>query len=148
MNNQFLALMFLLPGKIMMIFHKSCGLQPGGSNNCLVNGLIASRRKISGHAHRQPTFLARLIVETELNIDESSPGRARLGSDYQARVKLGDVDILGLDLQKEQLQIRRAIGVVFQAPSLDKKLTVLENIRYQAALYGVTGAELRIRAPS
>jgi ABC-2 type transport system ATP-binding protein len=37
------------------------------------------------------------------------------------------------------------IGVVFQAPSLDRKLTVAENIRLQAALYGVRGRELAMR---
>jgi len=34
---------------------------------------------------------------------------------------------------------------VFQAPSLDRKLTVAENIRLQAALYGIKGRELRSR---
>ncbi len=32
--------------------------------------------------------------------------------------------------------IRKAIGVVFQSPSVDKKLTVLENLICQAKLYG------------
>src|SRR5207247_4100832 len=40
---------------------------------------------------------------------------------------------------------RRLIGVVFQAPSLDRKLTVAENIRLQAALYGLSGRELSRR---
>jgi ABC-2 type transport system ATP-binding protein len=57
----------------------------------------------------------------------------------------GSVQILGLDLKAGVREIRRHIGVVFQAPSLDRKLTVLENIRYQAALYGVRGQLLRQR---
>jgi ABC-2 type transport system ATP-binding protein len=57
----------------------------------------------------------------------------------------GQVRILGYDLQRETQQIRTRIGVVFQAPSLDKKLTVAENVRHQAALYGLSGAELRKR---
>lgn len=57
----------------------------------------------------------------------------------------GEVSLFGLDLNRQRSQIRQLIGVVFQAPSLDKKLTVLENIRLQAALYGVTGQELRER---
>jgi len=40
---------------------------------------------------------------------------------------------------------RRRIGVVFQSPSLDKKLTVRENLVHQGHLYGLRGAELRSR---
>jgi ABC-2 type transport system ATP-binding protein len=59
----------------------------------------------------------------------------------------GTVRMFGLDIaQPPQTQeVRRRIGVVFQAPSLDKKLTVAENVRYQAALYGVRGRLLRQR---
>ncbi|HRX82100.1 MAG TPA: ATP-binding cassette domain-containing protein, partial [Pirellulaceae bacterium] len=51
----------------------------------------------------------------------------------------GNVSILGFDLPQHVIDVRRRVGVVFQAPSLDKKLTVAENIRHQAALYGVGG---------
>jgi ABC-2 type transport system ATP-binding protein len=57
----------------------------------------------------------------------------------------GTVEILGLNLRRETTEIRRRIGVVFQAPSLDRKLTVAENIHQQAALYGLFGSELRRR---
>ena len=57
----------------------------------------------------------------------------------------GKVAIFGDDLRTRTAEIRRQIGVVFQAPSLDRKLTVLENIRHQAALYGLFGGELRKR---
>ncbi|MCE9524833.1 MAG: ABC transporter ATP-binding protein [Planctomycetales bacterium] len=57
----------------------------------------------------------------------------------------GTTQILGLDLRRDTTEIRRRIGVVFQAPSLDRKLTVAENIQQQAALYGLFGAELRRR---
>ncbi|MEQ8785865.1 MAG: ATP-binding cassette domain-containing protein [Pirellulaceae bacterium] len=57
----------------------------------------------------------------------------------------GQARMLGFDLQREPYEIRRRLGVVFQAPSLDKKLTVIENVRHQAALYGLAGAELRRR---
>jgi ABC-2 type transport system ATP-binding protein len=40
---------------------------------------------------------------------------------------------------------RRKIGVVFQSPSLDKKLTVRENLLHQGHLYGWRGAALRAR---
>lgn len=57
----------------------------------------------------------------------------------------GDVRILGGDLRRQTGDIRLQLGVVFQAPSLDRKLTVVENIRHQAALYGLHGAALRAR---
>ena len=40
---------------------------------------------------------------------------------------------------------RHRIGVVFQSPSLDKKLTVLENLRHQGHLYGLSGPTLATR---
>jgi ABC-2 type transport system ATP-binding protein len=45
----------------------------------------------------------------------------------------------------QQSAVRESIGIVFQSPSLDKKLTVSENIRCQAVLYGLSGALLRER---
>jgi ABC-2 type transport system ATP-binding protein len=41
--------------------------------------------------------------------------------------------------------IRKSIGVVFQAFSLDKKLTVRENLMHQGHLYGLSGGALRTR---
>ena len=40
---------------------------------------------------------------------------------------------------------RHRIGVVFQSPSLDKKLTVRENLMHQGHIYGLRGAELQSR---
>ncbi len=40
---------------------------------------------------------------------------------------------------------RRALGVVFQSDSLDPHLTVRENLRDQATLYGITATEARQR---
>ena len=54
----------------------------------------------------------------------------------------GTVSILGSDLVAETLQVRQKLGVVFQAPSLDKKLSVLENLRHQAHLYGLSRTEI------
>jgi ABC-2 type transport system ATP-binding protein len=57
----------------------------------------------------------------------------------------GEASLLGYDLRRDITEIRLRLGVVFQAPSLDKKLTVSENIRFQAALYGLGGATLKQR---
>jgi len=57
----------------------------------------------------------------------------------------GEVSILGHDLRRQAAAVRGSIGVVFQAASLDKKLTVAENIRHQGHLYGMSGSALRQR---
>src|SRR2546423_10318659 len=57
----------------------------------------------------------------------------------------GRVRVLGLDVAGQRDAIRRQIGVVFQAPSLDKQLTAAENLTYQGHLYGLPGAELSRR---
>ncbi|GAA4425898.1 ABC transporter ATP-binding protein [Bremerella cremea] len=57
----------------------------------------------------------------------------------------GEISILGHGVRSHKQQVRQQLGVVFQMPSLDKKLTVLENIYQQAALYGVTGQTLHDR---
>jgi len=59
--------------------------------------------------------------------------------------KSGAVNVMGYDLARDQQAVRQLLGVVFQAPSLDRKLTVAENIRLQAALYGLHGRELARR---
>jgi ABC-2 type transport system ATP-binding protein len=58
----------------------------------------------------------------------------------------GEVTMLGHDLAREASAIRGLLGVVFQAPSVDRKLTVGENILHCGRLYGLGGRELRARA--
>src|SRR2546421_7257120 len=60
-------------------------------------------------------------------------------------IQPGHVAIAGLDLATHRDEIRRQIGVVFQAPSLDKQLTAAENLRHQGHLYGLGGADLEKR---
>src|SRR6202142_2612440 len=57
----------------------------------------------------------------------------------------GIVRMFGFDVAHHQSEIRRRIGVVFQSPSLDRKLTVLENLRHQGHLYNLRGQELQSR---
>ena len=57
----------------------------------------------------------------------------------------GNVRLFGIDVVREQSEIRRRIGVVFQAPSLDRKLTVVENLRHQGHLYNLRGPGLQTR---
>ena len=57
----------------------------------------------------------------------------------------GRVLILGHELATEAKAIRELLGVVFQHPGLDAKLTVRENLRHQGHLYGLAGKPLRNR---
>ncbi len=57
----------------------------------------------------------------------------------------GRIEVDGIDTARDPLAVRGRIGIVFQSPSLDKKLTVDENIACQGALYGLSGKELRRR---
>jgi ABC-2 type transport system ATP-binding protein len=53
--------------------------------------------------------------------------------------------VFGRDAAREPAAVRERIGVVFQSPSLDGKLTVIENLRYQGLLYGLSGRALAAR---
>lgn len=57
----------------------------------------------------------------------------------------GRAVIAGRDVAREPAAIRREVGVVFQTQSLDKALTVEENLRAQGHLHGLSGATLRDR---
>ena len=55
------------------------------------------------------------------------------------------VNILGHGLARESQSVRQYLGVVFQHPSLDLKLTVTENLRHHGHLYGLRGKTLKQR---
>ncbi|HEX3986859.1 MAG TPA: ABC transporter ATP-binding protein [Acidobacteriaceae bacterium] len=57
----------------------------------------------------------------------------------------GRARLQGFDVAREPNQVRQQIGIVFQARSLDPKLTVAENLKHQGHLYGLHGALLRTR---
>ncbi|MBT5019618.1 ATP-binding cassette domain-containing protein [Planctomicrobium sp.] len=57
----------------------------------------------------------------------------------------GNAEVMGLDVKQRADAVRRAIGVTFQSPSLDLKLTVIENLKVQGHLYGLFGRTLRER---
>lgn len=57
----------------------------------------------------------------------------------------GRAVILGHNAAQDASRLRREIGVVFQAQSIDVKLTAAENLMHQGHLYGLSGATLRKR---
>ncbi len=58
----------------------------------------------------------------------------------------GCARLFGDDVAQAPDAARRHLGVVFQHPSLDGKLTVMENLFAHGHLYGMSGATLRQRA--
>jgi ABC-2 type transport system ATP-binding protein len=57
----------------------------------------------------------------------------------------GRAVIMGFDTAKDPNSVRRQIGVVFQAQSIDVKLSAYENLRHQGHLYGLHGSALKAR---
>ena len=57
----------------------------------------------------------------------------------------GQIAIAGHDLRAAPLQALAAMGVVFQQQTLDLDLTVAANLRYFAALQGLSGREAATR---
>jgi len=57
----------------------------------------------------------------------------------------GSAILAGYDVVRDAAAVRRHVGVVFQTQSLDKALTVEENLRAQGHLHGLSGALLRER---
>jgi ABC-2 type transport system ATP-binding protein len=57
----------------------------------------------------------------------------------------GRAVIMGHDAAKDAAALRREIGVVFQAQSVDEKLTAYENLWHQGHLYGLHGSALKKR---
>lgn len=58
---------------------------------------------------------------------------------------VGKVFVNGNDIDGDITEIKRDIGVVFQSSVLDKQLSVYENLKSRAALYGIFGGELEVR---
>ena len=57
----------------------------------------------------------------------------------------GTARVAGFDVVREQAQVRRHIGLVFQDTTLDDYLTATENLGFHAELYGVPKAQVRDR---
>jgi ABC-2 type transport system ATP-binding protein len=57
----------------------------------------------------------------------------------------GEAIINGFNILTNRDDVRRSIGLVFQDPSLDDRLTAEENLRFHAKLYGVSAEDYRKR---
>jgi ABC-2 type transport system ATP-binding protein len=57
----------------------------------------------------------------------------------------GHLKINGNDVSEHKAQVRNDIGIVFQEPTMDGKLTVGENLRFHCDFYNVPRGEVRER---
>ena len=57
----------------------------------------------------------------------------------------GSVQVCGSSLDRKPDEIKRSLGVVFQNSVLDKDLSVRDNLKSRAALYGIRGGEFKAR---
>jgi ABC-2 type transport system ATP-binding protein len=57
----------------------------------------------------------------------------------------GTISIAGHDLSRDPRAALGAMGVVFQQPTLDLDLSVEQNLRYFAALHGISGRDAGVR---
>ncbi len=57
----------------------------------------------------------------------------------------GDAWVFGFSVRSHPADVRRRLGVVFQSPALDTKLTVMENLKHHGHLHGLLGKRLRSR---
>jgi ABC-2 type transport system ATP-binding protein len=58
---------------------------------------------------------------------------------------LGKALLAGLDVVRQQNQVRQQIGLVFQDPSLDERLSGMQNMRFHAMVYNVPSREREVR---
>src|SRR6202043_3677975 len=61
-------------------------------------------------------------------------------------VRRGRIRIFGHDVSSRPSEALRRLGVVFQPRTLDLDLSVMQNLRYHAALHGIGTPEARGRA--
>ncbi len=58
----------------------------------------------------------------------------------------GEVTLCGHDVTRERNAIRSCIGMVFQDPSLDDRLTALENLHFHSLLYNIPRSDFKKRS--
>ena len=57
----------------------------------------------------------------------------------------GTAEVAGYEVTRNRDLVRKSIGIVFQEPALDGKLTGRENLEFHAMMYGLDKAERRKR---
>ncbi|MEZ5966109.1 MAG: ABC transporter ATP-binding protein [Planctomycetota bacterium] len=57
-------------------------------------------------------------------------------------VQQGDLWAMGVDVTRAPASLRAQLGVVFQSPAIDRKLTVRQNLLYGGRMFGLSGRRL------
>lgn len=60
-------------------------------------------------------------------------------------IQTGTLTVCELDVSKQQSSVRKQLGVTFQSPAVDVRLTVSENLKCHGSLYGMSGTTLKAR---
>src|SRR5512143_2804462 len=61
------------------------------------------------------------------------------------RPTAGTASVAGFDISRDRDAVRQSIGIVFQEPALDGRLTGRENLEFHTMMYGIGKAERRRR---
>lgn len=62
------------------------------------------------------------------------------------RPDAGRVQVAGIDIARDPVAARAALGIVFQEPALDRGMTAEENLHFAGALHGLPSAIVRTRS--
>jgi ABC-2 type transport system ATP-binding protein len=57
----------------------------------------------------------------------------------------GYARVLGFDVAQQNREVRSVLGMVFQEPALDDRLTAWENLEIHAALYGIPRGDVKAK---
>ncbi|MEZ6032381.1 MAG: ABC transporter ATP-binding protein [Planctomycetaceae bacterium] len=57
----------------------------------------------------------------------------------------GELTVCGDNVKTQQSSVRRHLGVTFQSPAVDVRLTVAENLKCHGSMYGLSGTALKKR---
>ncbi|MCA9012261.1 MAG: ABC transporter ATP-binding protein, partial [Planctomycetaceae bacterium] len=60
-------------------------------------------------------------------------------------LQTGELTVCGDNVKTQQSSVRRHLGVTFQSPAVDVRLTVAENLKCHGSMYGLSGTALKKR---
>jgi len=114
----------------------------------------ATMVRVEGLTHRYGERVALRMIDMEIGQGEFFGLLGPNGSGKSTLLRIlgtllrpseGRITVGGHDVLRESAAVRDALGVVFQSPGLDGKLSVEENLRFQGYLFGMRGAMLKRR---
>ena len=126
-------------------------LGPNGGGKTTLFRVLATFLPITSSSHDMNLQIDDIkkqgINKVERPLSEHSSSNYKKGKVFNKSSGKGSgkVKIFGMDLINQKDLIRARMGIVFQLPSLDIKLTVAENLVHQGHLYGLMGKELKDR---